>query len=46
MDILILDHHESEEKNPYALIVNNQMSDNYSNKDFAEQALYINSYRH
>ena len=34
IDILILDHHESEEKNPYALIVNNQMSDNYSNKDF------------
>ena len=34
IDILILDHHESEEKNPYALIVNNQMSDNYFNKDF------------
>ena len=34
IDILILDHHESEEKNPYALIVNNQMSNNYSNKDF------------
>ena len=34
IDILILDHHESEEENPYALIVNNQMSDNYSNKDF------------
>ena len=34
IDILILDHHESEEENPYALIVNNQMSDNYFNKDF------------
>lgn len=34
IDILILDHHESEEKNPYALIVNNQMSANYTNKSF------------
>ena len=34
IDILILDHHESEEDNPYALIVNNQMSVDYSNKDF------------
>lgn len=34
IDILILDHHESEEKNPYALIVNNQMSANYTNKNF------------
>lgn len=34
VDILILDHHESEEENPYAIIVNNQMSNNYSNKDF------------
>ena len=34
IDILILDHHESEEDNKYALIVNNQMSANYSNKDF------------
>ena len=34
IDILILDHHESEEENPYAVIVNNQMSKNYSNKDF------------
>ena len=34
IDILILDHHESEEGNPYAVIVNNQMSKNYSNKDF------------
>ena len=32
VDILILDHHEQEEENPYALIVNNQMSDNYENK--------------
>lgn len=34
IDIIILDHHESEEKNPYAVIVNNQMSQRYSNKDF------------
>ena len=33
IDILILDHHEKEEDNPYALIVNNQMSDGYSNKN-------------
>lgn len=33
-DILILDHHEQEEENPYALIVNNQISKDYSNKDF------------
>lgn len=33
MSILILDHHEKEEDNPYALIVNNQMSENYSNKN-------------
>lgn len=34
IDILILDHHESEENNQYALIVNNQMSVDYPNKDF------------
>ena len=34
VDILILDHHEKEEENPYAIIVNNQISKNYSNKDF------------
>lgn len=34
IDILILDHHESEEDNPHALIVNNQMSVDYHNKDF------------
>ncbi len=33
VDILMLDHHEKEEDNPYALIVNNQMSDNYENKN-------------
>lgn len=32
-DILILDHHEQEADNPYALIVNNQISQRYSNKD-------------
>lgn len=33
VDILILDHHEKEEENPYAVIVNNQISSNYSNKN-------------
>lgn len=33
IDILILDHHEKEEENPYAIIVNNQISKNYSNKN-------------
>lgn len=33
IDILILDHHEKEENNDYALIVNNQMSEKYSNKN-------------
>lgn len=32
IDILILDHHEKEEENPYALIVNNQCSEKYPNK--------------
>ena len=32
INILILDHHEKEEDNPYALIVNNQMSNSYPNK--------------
>lgn len=31
IDVLILDHHEQEEDNPYALIVNNQCSEKYSN---------------
>lgn len=34
IDILILDHHEKETENPYAVIVNNQTSDGYANKDF------------
>lgn len=33
VDILILDHHEMEKKNPYALIVNNQTSEEYTNKE-------------
>lgn len=33
VDILILDHHEREDDNHYATIVNNQISDNYPNKD-------------
>ena len=46
IDILILDHHESEEKNPYALIVNNQMSDNYFNKDFCGAGVVYKFYKH
>lgn len=33
IDILILDHHEKEENNKYAIIVNNQISNNYTNKN-------------
>jgi single-stranded-DNA-specific exonuclease len=32
IDVLVLDHHEQEDKNDYALIVNNQCSKNYMNK--------------
>lgn len=32
MDIIILDHHKKECDNPYAIIVNNQMSERYTNK--------------
>lgn len=32
--LLILDHHEKEEDNPYAVVVNNQISENYFNKEF------------
>ena len=35
IDIIILDHHEKEFDNPNAIIVNNQMSDGYENKDFS-----------
>lgn len=34
IDILILDHHECENENKFAVIVNNQMSNGYSNKNF------------
>ena len=33
IDIIILDHHDREIDNPYAIIVNNQCSDNYENKE-------------
>ena len=33
IDILILDHHEKEKENPYAVIINNQSSDCYENKN-------------
>lgn len=33
IDIIILDHHEREKDNPYAIIVNNQTSPSYPNKD-------------
>lgn len=34
IDVLILDHHEKEKENPYAVVVNNQCSQNYTNKEF------------
>ena len=33
IDILILDHHEKEKENPYAVIINNQSSNCYENKN-------------
>lgn len=33
LEILILDHHEREKENPYALVVNNQSSERYTNKN-------------
>lgn len=33
IDIIILDHHDREIDNPYAIIVNNQCSNNYENKE-------------
>lgn len=33
IDILILDHHKADVKNPYAVVVNNQLSPNYENKE-------------
>lgn len=33
IDIIILDHHEKEIENPYATVVNNQCSPNYTNKE-------------
>ena len=33
-DILVLDHHDAECYSPYAVVVNNQLSKNYSNKSF------------
>ena len=35
IDIIILDHHEKEFDNPNAIIVNNQTSEKYENKDFS-----------
>ena len=33
VDVLVLDHHDIERPNPYAVIVNNQCSPEYSNKE-------------
>lgn len=35
VDIIILDHHEIEKANPYAIVVNNQSSKDYSNKNLS-----------
>ena len=34
VSVLILDHHEKSKENPYAIIVNNQISNEYANKNF------------
>ena len=34
IDVVILDHHIQDIDNPFAIVVNNQNSKNYSNKDF------------
>lgn len=34
IDVLVLDHHIMDKDNPYAVIVNNQTSADYSNKEF------------
>lgn len=31
-DILVLDHHEAEKYSPYAVVINNQLSEKYPNK--------------
>ena len=35
VDIIILDHHEIEKENPYAIVVNNMKSDKYYNKNLS-----------
>lgn len=35
ISIIILDHHQCDVENQYAVVVNNQLSDDYSNKDLA-----------
>ena len=35
VDVVILDHHEVEKENLYAIVVNNQSSQNYSNKNLS-----------
>ena len=39
IDIIVLDHHDREVDNPYAIIVNNQCSENYSNKELCGAGL-------
>ncbi len=35
VDVIVLDHHELEKDNPYAIVVNNQSSKNYNNKNLS-----------
>lgn len=35
IDIIILDHHEAEEVSKFAIVVNNQLSENYNNKSLS-----------
>ena len=35
IDIIVLDHHLADEVSPYALVINNQLSDGYKNKELS-----------
>ena len=35
VDVIVLDHHELEKENSYAIVVNNQSSKNYNNKNLS-----------
>jgi single-stranded-DNA-specific exonuclease len=39
MDVLVLDHHESDKESEHAIVVNNQLSPNYENKTLTGAAI-------